>query len=131
MGNRAVITTNENFVNDGIGIYLHWNGGRDSVEAFLGYCKAQGYRSLTDDPSYGFARLAQVIGNFFGGGASVGINKVSCLDCDNGDNGVYIVDGWDIVDREYFRGEEQAYYDKEEMMHGIDKAMPEGERIFV
>lgn len=26
MGNRAVITTEENFENNGIGIYLHWNG---------------------------------------------------------------------------------------------------------
>ena len=30
MGNRAVITDIEKKV----GIYLHWNGGRDSVEAF-------------------------------------------------------------------------------------------------
>ena len=31
MGNRAVITTEKK----DLGIYLHWNGGRDSVEAFL------------------------------------------------------------------------------------------------
>ena len=37
MGNRAVITTKENMDNNGIGIYLHWNGGRDSVRAFLKY----------------------------------------------------------------------------------------------
>lgn len=30
MGNRAVITTEEKQ----IGVYLHWNGGRDSVQAF-------------------------------------------------------------------------------------------------
>lgn len=35
MGNRAVITTTD----QRIGIYLHWNGGKDSVEAFLKYCK--------------------------------------------------------------------------------------------
>ena len=45
MGNRAVITTKENFENNGIGIYLHWNGGRDSVEGFLEYCRRKGYRS--------------------------------------------------------------------------------------
>lgn len=28
MGNRAVITTSDKKM----GIYLHWNGGRDSVE---------------------------------------------------------------------------------------------------
>ena len=37
MGNRAVITTKENMYNNGVAIYLHWNGGRDSVEAFLEY----------------------------------------------------------------------------------------------
>ena len=43
MGNRAVITTRKAGVNpansDATGVYLHWNGGRDSVEAFLAYCK--------------------------------------------------------------------------------------------
>ena len=33
MGNRAVITTRKDLKD--IGIYLHWNGGRDSVEGFL------------------------------------------------------------------------------------------------
>ena len=32
MGNRAVITTKERK----IGLYLHWNGGRDTVEPVLG-----------------------------------------------------------------------------------------------
>ena len=129
MGNRAVITTKENFENDGIGIYLHWNGGRDSVEAFLAYCKEEGYSGLTEDPAYGFARLAQVIGNFFGGCDSVGINVVSKLDCDNGDNGVYLVDGWNIIDRVYFHGKEQNIYNKKAMMQHIDACMPESERI--
>ena len=39
MGNRAIITTKKDFDNNGIGVYLHWNGGRDSVQAFLTYCK--------------------------------------------------------------------------------------------
>lgn len=30
MGNRAVITTKENWAHGGVGVYLHWNGGRDS-----------------------------------------------------------------------------------------------------
>ena len=30
MGNRAVITTRKDLKD--IGVYLHWNGGRDSVE---------------------------------------------------------------------------------------------------
>ena len=66
MGNRAVITTRENFENNGIGVYLHWNGGMDSVRAFLKYCELRNFRSPSED-SYGWARLAQVISNFMGG----------------------------------------------------------------
>ena len=128
MGNRAVITTKENWRNDGVGIYLHWNGGRDSVEAFLKYCDLKGYRSPSND-CYGWARLCQVIGNFFGGNTSVGIDTLWHLDCDNYDNGVYIIDGWEIVDRAYFTGNEQNDYDLNEMLETIDKAMPEQERI--
>jgi hypothetical protein len=85
MGNRAVITTKENFENNGIGIYLHWNGGYDSVSAFLKYCELKGYRT-PDKDCYGWARLCQVIGNFFGGSTSIGIDVVNKLDCDNYDN---------------------------------------------
>ena len=87
MGNKCVITTREDFDNDGIGIYLHWGGGRDSVEAFLKYCELKQHRSVTDDASYAYARLCQVIGNFFGGSLSIGIDSVRNLDCDNYDNG--------------------------------------------
>ena len=128
MGNRAVITTRENFDNDGVGVYLHWNGGRDSVTGFLTYCKAKGYRPPTED-NYGWARLCQVIGNFFGGGLSVGCDKVSNLDCDNWDNGVYIIDGWDIVGREYFKGTEQNGYDLLTLMQDINESMPKNERL--
>ena len=88
MGNRAVITTSKSLDvarSTDIGVYLHWNGGRDSVEAFLKYCKLKGYRSPETD-CYGWARFCQVIGNFFGGGLSLGIDKCCNLDCDNYDN---------------------------------------------
>lgn len=128
MGNRAVITTKENFNNDGVGVYLHWNGGLDSVQAFLTYCKLKGYREPTTD-CYGWARLCQVIGNFFGGKLSIGIDRCSCLDCDNYDNGTYIIDGWDIVDRKYFDGNEQDSYDLYEMLCDIDESQPVEEQI--
>ena len=63
MGNRAVITaslSNDPQTSNDIGIYLHWNGGRDSVEAFLEYCKRRGFRP-PDQDNYGWARLCQVI----------------------------------------------------------------------
>lgn len=123
MGNRAVITTRQNFDNNGVGIYLHWNGGRDSVEAFLKYMKLRNFRT-PDKDSYGWARLCQVISNYFGGGLSIGLNTVDRLDTDNWDNGTYIIEGWDIVDREFFDGEEQNYYDINEMLIDIDEAQP-------
>ena len=101
MGNRAVIA----FVNDkgeqdknSVGIYLHWNGGRDSVEGFLQTAKDYGLRS----GDYGVARLTQIIANGLGGTLSLGVDMLKNLDCDNFDNGVYWVDqNFDIVDREY------------------------------
>ena len=131
MGNRAVITASKSknvAESNDIGVYLHWNGGRDSVEAFLKYCELKGYRS-PDTDCYGWARLCQVIGNFFGGELSIGIDRCCCLDCDNRDNGVYIIKGWEIVGREYFEGEEQRYHDMLEMLEEIDDKQPEGERL--
>lgn len=128
MGNRAVITTRENFENNGIGIYLHWNGGRDSIEAFLKYCELRKFRAPDDD--YGWARLCQVIANFMGGdGLSVGIDTVNNLDCDNYDNGTYIIEGWNIVGREYFDGDEQDEYILEDMLKAIDEAQPKEQQL--
>ena len=129
MGNKAVITTKENFANNGIGIYLHWNGGRDSVEAFLKYCELRNFRS-PDSDNYGWARLTQVIANFFGkDGLSIGIDVVDNLDCRNGDNGTYYIEGWTIVGRRYFKGTEQQYHKLTDMLIEIDKAQPESEQI--
>ena len=129
MGNRAVITTEKDWAKpeSGIGIYLHWNGGRDSVEAFLTYCKIKGYRAPeTDD--YGWASLATVITNYFGAdGLSIGINTLDRLDCNNGDNGVYIIEDWKIIDRRFFDGRtEQSGYELKDMLMEIDWHMPAG-----
>ena len=137
MGNRAVITTwvegetqeqFENGENQRVGIYLHWNGGRDSVEPFLMYSKMKGYRKPEHD-NYGWARLCQVIANFFGGDTSIGIDMVENLDCSNWDNGVYLIKDWEIVGRYYFEGEEQHQYSMLEMLEEIDKNMPESEQL--
>lgn len=74
MGNRAIITTDKAYKEGhGLAVYLHWNGGRDSVEPFLAFCKARGYRAPTNDEAYGFAYLCTTIGNYFGDGLSLGI----------------------------------------------------------
>ena len=127
MGNRAVITTRKAGVDpansNAMGVYLHWNGGRDSVEAFLAYCKLKQFRSPEND-NYGWARLCQVIGNYFGGGLSIGIGPCCTLDCDNLDNGTYIIANWEIVGRAYFEGREQNEYNLNEMLMDIDEAQP-------
>lgn len=124
MGNRAVITTQD----EKIGIYLHWNGGKDSVEAFLKYCELKGYLPPEKD-NYGWARLCQVIGNFFGGELSIGIDEYKNLDTDNGDNGVYIIKDWKIINRKFFKRQEQQEYDLNEMIESIDKSQPIKEQI--
>lgn len=128
MGNRAVITTRENFRSNGVGVYLHWNGGRDSVEAFLKYMKLRRFRA-PDSDNYGWARLCQVIGNYLGGTLSIGIDRVDYLDMDNWDNGTYIIEGWDIVGREFFDGEEQNCYDINEMLIEIDEKQPSNDQL--
>ena len=100
MGNRAVIT----FAPEGeaaVGIYIHWNGGRESVKAFIDTCKARGYRCPARDGSYAMAGLVGVIREFFGHSAlNVGVDMLTRLDCDNWDNGVYqIGENWEIVGR--------------------------------
>lgn len=128
MGNRAVITTRENWKNNGVGVYLHWNGGRDSVEGFLAYCKLKEYREPEYD-NYGWARLCQVIGNFFGGDTDVAIDTLNNLDTDNGDNGVYIIEDWEIVDRVNFYGEEQHNYGLMDVLREINRRQPVREQI--
>ena len=104
MGNRAVL----NFEGSDTGIYLHWNGGRASIEAFL--AAANDLELRTDD--YGIARLAQAIGNWFGGTLSIGVGSLSRLDRDNGDNGEYVIKGWKIIGRNYFEGSEEVDAEK-------------------
>lgn len=130
MGNRAVITTRKR----DLGLYLHWNGGRDSVEAFLRYCELRGFRCPEQD-DYGWARLCQVVANFIGGnGFSVGILPYTTdegMAAYGDDNGVYIIEGWKIVDRVYPWDDfdEQEIYDLDRMLLEIDASQPEDQRL--
>ena len=97
MGNRAVITGDKHHK---LGLYLHWNGGPESVLAFLHAARDLGMHNLDSNPEYGLARLAQVVGNFFGGDNSMGVGLLESLDRDNGNNGTYYVDeDWRIARR--------------------------------
>lgn len=122
MGNRAVITNKEKE----IGIYLHWNGGKDSVEGFLTYCKMKNYRE-----DYGMARLAQTICNFFDDGLSCDIDRLENLDCDNWDNGMYIIDTktWKIIGREYEHYCNESCYSLLDMLIAINDCQPENVKV--
>lgn len=124
MGNRAVICTEDKT----LGVYVHWNGGRDSVEAFLLYCKLKGYRCPEDD-CYGWARLCQVIGNFFGGNCSVGIDRYDRLDTDNGDNGTYIIKDWQIIGKEFEPLDTLDIVQVKMMLESINGSMPVTEQL--
>ena len=97
MGNRAVITTHENLKQ--VGVYVHWNGGPESVLAVLAVCRARRYRSR----DYGMARFIGVWHELFGetNASSLGVDIAEELSCHNGDNGTYIIDleTWTITKR--------------------------------
>lgn len=127
MGNRAIIKP----VGKNIGVYLHWNGGADSVATFLEYCKLKGHHSFSD--SYGMARFCQVVGNYFGGTCSIGI-ETEVYDSERRveewglDNGLYVVDGWEIIDRVCAPCNSKGCV-RIEMLQAIDEAQPENERL--
>lgn len=96
MGNRAVICLKDNnkettVKDDDLGIYLHWDGSKDTVENFLNLTK----NLMSDrlgDVLYGKARLIGVIHEQIEGNLSLGLDKCKYLDTENYDNGTYIVD---------------------------------------
>jgi hypothetical protein len=108
MGNRAVITTAP-YKPGNTGIYLHWNGGRASIEGFLQAAKKLGYRSPGSNPQYAIGSLAGLIWTYLGtDGYSLGIGRCDQLDVDNSDNGTYLIGGdWEIVGRKYYEGGEE------------------------
>ena len=115
MGNREVIQ----MVGEQVGIYVHNNGGLDTIQPLLDVAKEYGLRG--DD--YGMARLTQMLGNLFGGILNIGIDKLENLDKNNYDNGTYVISrNFNIVERLFFDGEEQNYIDYDEMKAHI-KAM--------
>ena len=127
MGNRAVVTTKSatGFCEDSLGVYLHWNGGRDSITAFCKYCELQGLKSPEVDAK-SWNRFQQFVMNY---GLSAELDKCHNLDCDNGDNGVYMIENWQIVGRKYMYHAEQNEYPLKEMLLDIDSAQPSAMQI--
>ena len=92
MGNRAVISCFTN--NTSPSLYLHWNGGRASVEGFLAGCLDAGY-AATGDQVADMDQIERCLRPFFarnGECLSIYRQPVGRADTDNGDNGWYILD---------------------------------------
>ena len=126
MGNRALIQPK----GKNVCVYLHWNGGADSVVPFLKYCELRGFRPFED--SYGLARFVQIVSNFFGGSLSIGVEDHAPTeeDIDWMDNGLYIVKGWKIVGRKVYEGyEDEKVSDLKDFLKEIDKCQPENDRL--
>ena len=119
MGNRAyVVFTNEKETEFSPAVYLHWNGGPESVYTFIRAMQEYQCRGM-EDLSYSCARFIQIVGNFFGGSLSLGIENV----CDKkdlerftpGDNGLYLVKlgktpTFQRMLTRYVKHEEQIYW---------------------
>jgi hypothetical protein len=117
MGNRAVIT----FTNHATSpcIYLHWNGGRASVEGFLK--AAQQIELLPTNfnhESEFLDKFAEMIAHRFFKcrvGMTVYREKYGQADTDNWDNGVYVIDQkLEIIGRIYRRNSEETDFAKSE-----------------
>lgn len=118
MGNRAVI----NQYGSNEAVYLHWNGGRDSVEPLLYYAKHFASKYV------GFEHM-KALDVFAFVCDCVGLNPIKTTmgraDCDNGDNGVYYIDDdYKITGRAFNHSAEQKYNNFEEMLNAIDQQMP-------
>lgn len=102
MGNRAVITASTD--KNAPCIYLHWNGGRASVEAFLAAAKDLGLSGTSVET---FDRFAQILAKHFFDcevGMTVYRQRYGESDKDNYDNGTYLIDGdFKIVDRLFMK----------------------------
>lgn len=101
MGNRAIVIFKESEKEFGPQIYLHWNGGVESIMAFITEMERRGH--LRNDCSYATARFICVVGDFFrqmgkdysDTGLSLGIyeppHPATFEKISHGDNGVFVV----------------------------------------
>ncbi|AUI01352.1 hypothetical protein H2C43_07195 [Corynebacterium glutamicum] len=122
MSNNALLVANE----ADIGLYLHWNGGRDSIEAFLAYAAYAQLPPINENNDW-LPPFITVLKNFFGNdGSGVYLEPVNqdYLDGIDYDNGVYMLDDYEITERINPPAVEQDSHDLHDMLIKIDKAQP-------
>lgn len=118
MGNRAVILEKGKEE----GIYLHWNGGRDSIEPMLFYCK--NFLKIRNSDYYKPSAIEKLAFLSTCTGFQPYFYK-KCTLGDVGDNGTYIINSnFEIVDRLYFDGKEQQIYNFVDFLIYLDENMP-------
>ena len=120
MGNRAVIAFN-NYSDKSEGMYLHWNGGKDSI---LGMCAAANEIASICSAITPKEALIQVVEKFTGKTRKTDSDRFApCknLDCDNYDNGVYVVDEKTLIitGRFFEPKREQSVYDLVEFKNEV------------
>ena len=144
MGERAVITATSavcaNLVDEAI--YTHWNVGRDFVEAYLTYCRMQGYTPPEKDKD-SLSRLREIMRNHIYGIPESGEDNPDQVSIDilakfqfsaYGDEGVYVIKNWKIVKRmmqeEHNKmAGELLRYDLIDLLLEIDEAQPENVQL--
>ena len=90
------------------GVFLDIGGDVKTVEEILSYCHRRGHCAPDTNPELAMTWIIYEAVNKFIAytGASrmpVLVGPCNTLDCDNGDNGMYIIgSNWGIVDRLYF-----------------------------
>ncbi|WP_296204122.1 hypothetical protein [uncultured Hyphomicrobium sp.] len=133
MGNRAIITLeNAKRQQHPVALYVHWNGGLESVLAFVEYTWATFERGRDDLFTF-HARLCQVLGNWFPDGLSLYAYTSEKADelgtgCDNGRFHLTVsVDGVKLKGRaeEVRRARRHEYWQGEQtIMRTIAEHMP-------
>ena len=101
MGNRATVIFTDGKKSFSPAVYLHWNGGPESIYAFLAELDRRHVRA---DQDYECARFIQLIGEFFdqetisstslgvaNGPKSAELKDLGKVYTDHGDNGIYLV----------------------------------------
>lgn len=125
MGNRAVIVAFDKA--DAPSIYLHWNGGVESVLGFLAAAKELGFGDPVRDEAYGMGYLQALTALYFGDGLSTGIGPLDHNDADNGGNGLYILgEGFTIAKRKFVYDREAAITSRELLPTDADRAKADG-----
>lgn len=131
MGNRGFVTTE----NGNYGIYFHWNGGRDSIEAFVKYAKLTQipcpHGRYADGELYSWQRFATLVEN---AGFNPEIQRIEAeMKNETGrlkddywgtDNGIYYLKDWEIVGRAFQPDTEQNEYDLQGFLQFLDESQP-------